>query len=267
MSRKPFIAGNWKTNKTIDEGKALAEELVAALSGVDNVDVAICPTFVSLAKVGKKIKDSNITLGAQCCFWKESGAWTSQIAPSMLVDAGCKWVIIGHSETRGRFGTVDEELGKVLDYFGEKDVTVNMKAKAAFAAGLTPIIACGELLSEREAGKTDEVITAQMKTDLAGFSKEQAMKMVIAYEPVWAIGTGQVCESDEADRVCGVIRGIVKDMHGADVADAVRIQYGGSVNDKNAAELLSKPNIDGALVGGAALKADSFAIIVKAAAA
>lgn len=266
MSRKPFIAGNWKMNKTIGEGKALAEELVEAIGGIDNVDVAICPTFVSLAKVGKKIKDSNITLGAQCCFWKESGAWTSQIAPSMLVDAGCKWVIVGHSETRGRFGTVDEELGKVLDYFGEKDVTVNMKAKAAFAAGLIPIIACGELLSEREAGTTDQVITAQMKTDLAGFTKEQAMQMVIAYEPVWAIGTGQVCESDEADRVCGVIRGIVKDMYGADVADTVRIQYGGSVNDKNAAELLGKPNIDGALVGGAALKADAFATIVKAAA-
>lgn len=265
MSRKPFIAGNWKMNKTIAEGKALAEELVEAIGGIDNVDVAICPTFVSLAKVGKKIKDSNITLGGQCCFWKESGAWTSQIAPSMLADAGCKWVIIGHSETRGRFGTVDDELGTVLAYFGEKDVTVNMKAKAAFDAGLTPIIACGELLSEREAGRTDEVVTEQMKTDLAGFSKEQAMQMVIAYEPVWAIGTGQVCESDEADRVCGVIRGIVKEMYGADVADAVRIQYGGSVNDKNAAELLSKPNIDGALVGGAALKADSFATIVKAA--
>jgi len=267
MSRKPFIAGNWKMNKTIAEGVALASELKGLVAGIDNVDIAVCPTFVALAKVGEAIKGSNIMLGGQNTFWKESGAWTSQISPQMLLDAGCQCVIIGHSETRGRFGTVDEDLGKVLDYFGEKDATVNMKAKFAFDAGLTPIIACGELLSEREAGKTDEVITAQMKTDLAGFTKEQAMKMVIAYEPVWAIGTGQVCESDEADRVCGVIRGIVKEMYGADVADAVRIQYGGSVNDKNAAELLSKPNIDGALVGGAALKAESFAIIVKAAAA
>ena len=153
----------------------------------------------------------------------------------------------------------------MLSYFGESDTTVNIKAKFAFAAGLTPIIACGELLSEREAGKTDEVITAQMKTDLAGFTEDLAMKMVIAYEPVWAIGTGKVCESDEAYRVCGVIRGIVREMYGADVAEAVRIQYGGSVTDKNAAELLGKPNIDGALVGGASLKADAFATIVKAA--
>lgn len=265
MSRKPFIAGNWKMNKTIGEGVALAGELKPLVAGINNVDIAICPTFVAMASVGAAIKGSNIMLGGQNTFWKESGAWTSQISPQMLIDAGCQCVIIGHSETRGRFGTVDDELGKVLSYFGEKDATVNMKAKYAFAAGLTPIIACGELLSEREAGKTDAVIAEQMRTDLAGFTKEQAMKMVVAYEPVWAIGTGQVCESDEADRVCGMIRGIVKDMYGADVADAVRIQYGGSVNDKNAAELLSKPNIDGALVGGASLKADAFATIVKAA--
>ena len=142
---------------------------------------------------------------------------------------------------------------------------MNKKAKAAFAAGLTPIIACGELLSERQAGKTDEVVVGQLKTDLDGFTKEQAMRMVIAYEPVWAIGTGQVCDSQEADRVCGVIRSVVKEMYGADVADAVRIQYGGSVKPDNAAELLHKPNIDGALVGGASLKADDFAAIVRAA--
>jgi triosephosphate isomerase len=265
MSRKPFIAGNWKMNKTIHESVALADELKPLVAGIDGVDIAICPTFVSLAVVGEAIKGSNIMLGGQNTFWKESGAWTSQISPQMLLDAGCKWVIVGHSETRGRFGTVDDELGKVLSYFGESDVTVNMKAKFAFAAGLLPIIACGELLSEREAGKTDDVITAQMKVDLDGFTKEQAMKMVIAYEPVWAIGTGQVCESDEADRVCGMIRGVVRSMYGSDVADAVRIQYGGSVNDKNAAELLGKPQIDGALVGGAALKADAFATIVKSA--
>ena len=265
MSRKPFIAGNWKMNKTISEGIALAEDLKSALAGMDNADVAVCPTFVSLAKVGEIIKGSNITLGGQCTFWKESGAWTSQIAPSMLIDAGCKWVIVGHSETRGRFGTVDAELESLLSHFGESDVTVNMKAKAAFAAGLIPIIACGELLSEREAGKTDAVITSQMKSCLAGFTKEQAMQMVIAYEPVWAIGTGKVCGSDEADRVCGVIRSIVKEMYGSEIAEAVRIQYGGSVKADNAEELLGKENIDGALVGGAALKASDFAPIVKAA--
>lgn len=265
MARTPFIAGNWKMNKTISEGVALANELKAAMEQIEGVDVAVCPTFVALAKVGEAVKGSNIMLGGQCCFWKESGAWTSQIAPSMLIDAGCEWVIIGHSETRGRFGTVDAELEQVLDYFGECDQTVNMKAKAAFAAGLKPIIACGELLSERESGQTDQVIAAQMKVDLAGFTHEQAMQMVIAYEPVWAIGTGKVCDSDEADRVCGVIRGIVKEMHGQEVADAVRIQYGGSVKPDNASELMSKPNIDGALVGGAALKAADFIGIIKGA--
>ena len=265
MSRKPFIAGNWKMNKTIAESVALADELKPMVAGVRDVEIAVCPTFVSLAAVGEAIEGSNIALGGQNTFWKESGAWTCQISPQMLVDAGCKWVIVGHSETRGRFGTVDDELAKLLSYFGECDATVNMKAKYAFEAGLTPIIACGELLSEREAGRTDEVISAQMAIDLDGFTKEQAMRMVIAYEPVWAIGTGQVCDPDEADRVCGLIRAIVKKMHGADVADAVRVQYGGSVNDKNAAELLSKPNIDGALVGGAALKADAFATIIGSA--
>ncbi len=252
-------------NKTVGEGCRLVEELRPLVADVTEVDIAVCPTFVSLFAIAAAVNKSNITLGAQDTFWKESGAWTRQVAPGMLRDVGCEWVIIGHSETRGRFGTVDEELGKVLSYFGEQDATVNMKAKAAFAAGLKPIIACGELLAEREAGKTDDVIVGQMKIDLDGFTTEQAMRMVIAYEPVWAIGTGQVCDSTEADRVCGVIREVVEGMYGSDVADAVRIQYGGSVNAANAAELLHKPNIDGALVGGASLKAPDFAAIVKAA--
>lgn len=265
MQREPFIAGNWKMNKTIGEGVALVNDLKGMVAGVAGVDIAVCPTFVALSRIADAISGTNITLGGQDTFWEESGAWTRQIAPSMLKDAGCRWVIIGHSETRGRFGTVDAELEKVLPYFGESDATVNRKAKAAFAAGLTPIIACGELLSERQKGETDAVIAGQMRTDLAGFSDAEAGRMVIAYEPVWAIGTGQVCEADEADRVCGVIRGIVANMYGADIADAVRIQYGGSVKPDNAAELLHKENIDGALVGGASLKAADFAAIVKAA--
>ena len=252
-------------NKTVDEGLSLVYELKGLVAGVDDVDIAVCPTFVSLGKIGWAISGSNIALGGQCCFWKESGAWTGQIAPGMLKDVGCKYVIVGHSETRGRFGTVDDELQELLPYFGECDTTVNMKAKAAFAAGLTPIIACGELLAEREVGKTDQVIIEQMKIDLAGFTEEQAMRMVIAYEPVWAIGTGEVCDAAEADRVCGLIRSIVGEMYGSDAADAVRIQYGGSVKPGNAEELLGKENIDGALVGGAALKAGDFAAIVKAA--
>ena len=265
MPRKPFIAGNWKMNKTIGEAVALVNELKPLVAGIRDVEIAVCPTFVALSSVANALKGSNIALGAQDTFWESSGAWTRQIAPEMLVDVGCKWVVVGHSETRGRFGTVDDQLKSVLHYFGEKDATVNLKARAAFAAGLTPIIACGELLSAREAGNTDKVIAEQMKVDLAGFTAEQARKMVIAYEPVWAIGTGQVCDADEADRVCGMIRGIVRDMYGPDAAAAVRVQYGGSVKPDNSAELLHKPNIDGALVGGASLVAADFAAIVKSA--
>ncbi len=252
-------------NNTVSQSLALVDELKPLVADINSVDIAVCPTFVSLPAVSERLNGSNITLGAQSCFWKSSGAWTSQISPEMLVDVGCKWVIIGHSETRGRFGTVDEELAGVLSYFGECDETVNLKAKAAFAAGLTPIIACGELLSEREEGKTDEVIARQINIDVAGFTKEQASQMVIAYEPVWAIGTGQVCDATEADRVCGLIREIVADMYGTDIAESIRIQYGGSVKPDNAYELLHKPNIDGALVGGASLNASDFAAIVRAA--
>lgn len=265
MARKPFVAGNWKMNKTIGEATALVNELKPMVAGIEDVEIAVCPTFVSLAAVSAAVAGTNITLGAQDTFWKSSGAWTRQIAPEMLVDVGCKWVIIGHSETRGRFGTVDDQLAAILDYFGENDTTVNLKAKAAFAAGLTPIIACGELLSEREAGLTDKVISEQMRAGLAGFTQAQARLMVIAYEPVWAIGTGKVCDAAEADRVCGLIRGLVGEMYGDAAAEAVRIQYGGSVKPDNAAELLHKPNIDGALVGGASLVASDFAAIVKAA--
>ncbi|MDO8682498.1 MAG: triose-phosphate isomerase, partial [Armatimonadota bacterium] len=197
--------------------------------------------------------------------WKEQGAWTSQISPLMLTDVGCKYVIIGHSETRGRLGSVDAELEKVLSYFSETDETINMKAKTAFAHGLTPIVCCGELLEERKAGKTDEVVAAQIRKDIAGLSEDQVKSIVIAYEPVWAIGTGEVCDSDEANRVCGVIRQVVGQMYGQSAADSVRIQYGGSVKPDNANELLHKPHIDGALVGGASLKADDFTAIIKGA--
>ena len=265
MARKPFIAGNWKMNLFIEDGIKLVNELKPLVANFDDVDIAVCPTFVALSKVADAAKGSNIRVGAQCTFWKEKGAWTSQIAPSMLKDAGAKWVIIGHSETRGRFGVVDEELASRLSYFGESDETVNAKAKFAFENGLNTIIACGEMLEECEAGKTDEVIANQMKKDLAGFSKEHAMSMVIAYEPVWAIGTGMTCDATEADRVCGLIRSVVGDMYGAEVAEAVRIQYGGSMKPGNAAELLAKPNIDGGLIGGAALKAVDFTGIIAAA--
>jgi triosephosphate isomerase len=184
----------------------------------------------------------------------------------MLVEAGCAYVIIGHSETRGRFGTVDGTLAARLGYFGETDATINAKAKLALAKGLIPIICCGETIDERKAGRTDEVVRGQIRACLEGLAPEQMAGLVIAYEPVWAIGTGEVCEAGEADRVCGLIRQTVREMAGDAAADAVRVLYGGSVNDTNAAELLAKPEIDGALVGGASLKADSFSVICKAAA-
>lgn len=264
--RKPFIAGNWKMNMLIEPGKALVNELKPMVSAFDNVDICVCPTAAALSKIADELKGSNVMVGAQGCFWKESGAWTSQLAPQMLKDAGAEWVILGHSETRGRFGVLDPELESRLAYFGESDETVNAKAKFAFEAGLKTIIACGEMLSEREAGKTDDVIAAQMRKDLAGFSKEHAESMVIAYEPVWAIGTGMTCDSAEADRVCGLIRSVVAEMYGSAVAEGLRIQYGGSMKPKNAAELLAKENIDGGLIGGAALKAADFAGIIEAAA-
>ena len=263
--RTPIIAGNWKMHKTIKEAVALVEQLAESTAGVKGVEIVVCPTYTALSAVGLAVEELDIKLGAQGMFWKEQGAWTSQISPLMLTDVGCQYVIIGHSETRGRFGTVDAELEKALPYFSETDETINVKVKTAFAHGLTPIVCCGELLDERKAGKTDDVVSAQIRKDLDVLTVDQAKALVVAYEPVWAIGTGEVCDSAEANRVCGVIRRVVAQMYGQAAAEAVRIQYGGSVKPDNAHELLHQPHIDGALVGGASLKADDFTAIVKGA--
>ncbi len=265
MARTPIIAGNWKMHKTVVEAVELANAVVNSTEGIEGVEIVLCPPFTALWPVRQAIADSNVKLGAQNVFWEIKGAWTSQIAPGMLSDVGCEYVIIGHSETRGRFGTVDEELSKVLSYFGESDATINRKVKAAFAAGITPIVCCGEMLDERKAGQTDDVVRGQLKVDIAGLTPEQAAKIVIAYEPVWAIGTGEVCDSAEANRVCGVIRDMVHEMYGGQAAESVRIQYGGSVKPDNAADLLNQPEIDGALVGGASLKAEDFVSIIRGA--
>jgi len=265
MARLPIIAGNWKMHKTVLEAVELANAVISSTEGISDVEIVLCPPFTALWPVRQALADSHVHLGAQNVFWETKGAWTSQIAPGMLVDVGCRYVIIGHSETRGRFGTVGDELAKVLSYFGESDVTINRKVKAAFAAGITPIVCCGEMLDERKAGKTDEVVKTQLKTDIAGLTPEQASKIVIAYEPVWAIGTGEVCDSAEANRVCGVIRSLVQEMYGNSVAQSVRIQYGGSVKPDNAADLLHQAEIDGALVGGASLKAEDFTEIIRGA--
>lgn len=262
--RKPIIAGNWKLNKTIAEAVDFVEKLKPLVAGIDKVEIVVCPPFTALAKVSEATRGSNIKVGAQGSFWKESGAYTGEVAPGMLKEAGCDYVIIGHSERRGRFGKPEfsDELATV---FGDNDATVNAKAKAAMPAGLIPIVCCGELLSERKAGQTDTLVANQIRAALADFTSEQVASLVLAYEPVWAIGTGEVCEADEANRVCGVIRETVSDAFDKSTAESVRIQYGGSVTPKNIAGLIAQLHLDGALVGGASLQPESLAEIVRAA--
>lgn len=264
--RQFVIAGNWKMNGTRKEAEALLKDLLPRLTAQSHVEVAVAPPFTALETVGELLQGSNVALSAQDMFWKSKGAYTGQISAPFLLELGVKYVILGHSETRGRFGVPEPEFTEdILAYFGARDIVVNLKTKAALAAGLIPIICVGETLAERIVGEIDTVISEQVEVALIGVSAEQAATLVFAYEPVWAIGTGEVCKSDEADRVCGVVRQTVGKLYGEAVAEAVRVQYGGSVKADNAVELLSKPNIDGALVGGASLKAADFAAIVAAA--
>ncbi len=265
--RKKIIAGNWKMNKTVGEGLALVKDLVPLVADKTDVDVLVCPPFTSLYAVGQALQGTNVALGAQGAFWKASGAYTSQISLPMLLDVGVRYVILGHSETRGRFGGPEPDLTPELAMtFGETDEGVNIKAQAVLAAGLIPIICVGETLQERQEGQTDRIVEGQVTRALQNIAPELvASQVVFAYEPVWAIGTGEVCAADEADRVCGVVRSAVALDRGPEVAEAVRIQYGGSMKPDNAADLLARPNIDGGLIGGASLKAADFAAIVRAA--
>ena len=246
---KPMVAGNWKMNNTISETKALLGAMLWEIKQVDGVDVVICPPFVSLAVAAQECKGSNVAVGAQNMFWEESGAFTGEIAPGMIAEL-CDYVIIGHSERR--------------QYFGETDETVNRKVKAAFAHDLVPIVCVGESLELRKAGRTETWVRDQVRAALGGLSAEQVARMVIAYEPIWAIGTGLAATAEEAERVCSqVVRATVAELYGPEVAETIRIQYGGSVKPGNAAELMAQPNIDGALVGGASLRADDFVEIVR----
>lgn len=247
--RKPIIAGNWKMHKTVGEALALARELCGITAGVTDVEIVICPTFTALYPVRMAICEGPLRLGAQNIHWEAQGAFTGEIAPAMVKEVGCTYVIIGHSERR--------------QYFGETDDTVNKKVKAAFANELIPIMCVGETLEQREAGITEGVVGRQVRQGLTGLSAEQVAEMVIAYEPVWAIGTGRTASSEDANAVCRFIRQVVAELTGAESAEKVRIQYGGSVKGENIAELMAKSDIDGALVGGASLDADSFAKIVK----
>ena len=266
--RKKIIAGNWKMNKTVGEGLALIKELKPLLAAGNNTaDVVVCPPYTALFSVGEALGGTDIALGAQDVFWKSAGAYTSQVSAAMLSDVGAKYVIIGHSETRGRFGVPEPDATEdVMRFYGETDTTVNLKIKAALAVGLVPIVCVGETSAERQAGETDAIVSRQTTQALQGVDGARVgSEIVFAYEPVWAIGTGAVCAADEADRVCGIVRAAVRDSFGQPVADVVRIQYGGSMKPDNAAELLSQPNIDGGLIGGASLKAADFAAIVAAA--
>jgi triosephosphate isomerase (TIM) len=273
--RTPIMAGNWKMNCTNDEACALACAVKEQAGAIAACETVLCPPATALTTVVGCVADSCIEVGAQNMFWKDSGAYTGEISTAMILSTGAKWVIMGHSERRGRFGVAEEGMtDELLQVFGDTDASVHEKLKAALKAGLKPIACCGELLSEREAGQTDAVVSAQVRAMFACAEGgcccdpvEIAGKIVIAYEPVWAIGTGKVCEADEADRVCGVIRGVVAEILGAEAAEAIRILYGGSVKPDNVEGLMAKPNIDGGLVGGAALKASSFVPLVIAAAA
>ena len=247
--RKPIIAGNWKMNNTIAEAMQLMKGLIPLVKGVRDRDVVVCPPATALAVVGSALHGKNVILGAQNVHWAESGAYTGEISPKMLKELGVRYVIVGHSERR--------------QYFGETDAGVNQRAKAALKAGLVPIICVGEALPTREKGTYKRFVARQVKLALAGFTSAEAAKIVIAYEPIWAIGTGKTATFEEAEEVSSHIRQTVGKIFGENAAAAIRIQYGGSVKPATIAGLMEMPNVDGALVGGAALQAKDFAAIVK----
>ena len=248
--RKPLIAGNWKMNKTVEQARLLVSEMVPELHTVD-VDTVLCPPFTTLMAVSAMLVGTRIGLGAQNLHWEASGAYTGEVSPQMVAEL-CQYVILGHSERR--------------TYFGETDTTVNKKVKAALGVGLTPIVCFGETLEENEDKQTAAVVSRQVKVGLAELTTEQAMKLVIAYEPVWAIGTGRAATAAGANAVLAdVIRPVLAEMFGKPASESIRILYGGSVTAANAAELFAQPDIDGGLVGGASLKSADFIKIVKAA--
>jgi triosephosphate isomerase len=249
--RKTIIAGNWKMYKTISQAIELANGLKRTLFNLDSqaIDIVICPPFTVLGEVSEVIADSNIQLGAQDAHWDDEGAFTGEVSCVMLKDVGCKFVIIGHSERRL--------------YFGETNESVNKKIKAALKHGLTPLVCVGETISEREFGKTFRVLDDHVQNGLQEISKEDVLKVIIAYEPVWAIGTGKTATAAQAQEAQKYIRDLLVKMYNKDIASQVRIQYGGSVKPENIAELLNQPDVDGVLVGGASLTLDSFATIVQ----
>ncbi len=250
--RRPIIAGNWKMHKTITEAGRLVADLKALVPPGGAVEVVLGPPYTALAAVAAALPGTGWGLGAQDVFWEEKGAFTGEVSPGMLKDAGCTHVIIGHSERR--------------QYFGETDATVQRKVRAALAAGLAPIVCVGESLGQREAGETETQVVGQVKAALEGLGAADLAPVIIAYEPIWAIGTGRTATPGDANAVCALIRRTVGELFGAEAAAGLRIQYGGSVKPENSDELMSEPDIDGALVGGASLEATGFARIIAGAA-
>ena len=246
--RKPIIAGNWKMHNTMAEAKTLVKDLAALVTDAQ-AEVVVCAPFTALAAAKEAAQGTNVKVGAQNIHWEAKGAFTGEISAAMLKEIGVEYVVVGHSERR--------------QYFAETDETVNKRTKAALAAGIIPIVCCGETLEEREANITEKIVGDQVKADLADLTAEEVAGLVIAYEPVWAIGTGKTATDDQANEVCTFIRKTIADIFGQDAADKVRIQYGGSVKPATISNLMAKSDIDGALVGGASLKAEDFSQIVK----
>ena len=249
--RKTVIAGNWKMNMTPSQTKSFITELAPMVKGKDKCDIVLCVPFVDIAPAIEAAKGTNIKIGTQNVHFKESGAYTGEISAAMLKEIGVEYVIVGHSERR--------------QYFAETDETVNLRAKAALAAGLKVILCLGELLEARQAGITEEIVSMQTKLDFAGIPEEDLKNIIIAYEPVWAIGTGLTATPEQADEACKIIRDVIAELYSEKASEEIIIQYGGSMNDANAKELLAKENVDGGLIGGASLKTDKFTAIVDAA--
>lgn len=248
--RRAIVAGNWKMNMTASQAKQLVEEIIPLVREYTSCDIVVCPPAIDIPIVAEAVKGSNIMLGAQNVHWEEKGAFTGEISAAMLKEYGVKYAIIGHSERRA--------------YFGETDETVNKRALFALANDITPIICVGESLSLRESGEANEFVSKQIKAALKGMSTTDVVRTVVAYEPIWAIGTGKTATPDDANETIAVIRDAIAEVFGDDTAQQVRIQYGGSMNDANANELIGMEHIDGGLIGGAALKAEKFAVICKA---
>ena len=248
--RRPIVAGNWKMNLLVDDAVSLVEELKRLLADVPDVEIVICPPYTALYPVGQAVEGSAIALGGQDCYLVENGAYTGEISPYMLIDAGCSWTIVGHSERRR--------------YFNETDEFLNRKLKFALSSGLKVIFCLGETLEEREKGEMEEVLRRQVRKGLDGLDEADFERLVIAYEPIWAIGTGLTATPEQAEEAHGFVRALVRERYSETISNGLRIQYGGSVKPENAGELMERENVDGALVGGASLKPDSFAAIVMA---